>query len=131
MCLELMFPYIPYLLTYPSGSCLNLDMNGRGVACIKMSHDSEGMNLINVALDTTRVLYYLPLFSRWHLASAAAASQTHPQHVSARPRPSETRNMTNADCLALMMGDDPPQEIEDLFYRFLTSLKFLSAGWVS
>ena len=39
--------------------------------------------------------------------------------------------MTNADCLALMMGDDPPQEIEDLFYRFLTSLKFLSAGWVS
>ena len=27
-------------------------MNGRGVACIKMSHDSEGMNVINVALDT-------------------------------------------------------------------------------
>ena len=27
----------------------------------------------------------------------------------------ETRNMTNADCLALLMGDDPgpPQEIEN------------------
>ena len=34
----------------------------------------------------------------------------------------ETRNMTNADCLALLMGDDPPQEIENLLYRFLTSL---------
>ena len=22
----------------------------------------------------------------------------------------ETRNMTNADCLALLMGDDPPQK---------------------
>ena len=33
-------------------ACLNLDMNGRGVACIKMSHDSEGMNVIHVALDT-------------------------------------------------------------------------------
>ena len=31
-------------------------------------------------------------------------------------------NMTNADCLALLMGDDPPQEIENLLYRFLTSL---------
>ena len=30
--------------------------------------------------------------------------------------------MTNADCLALLMGDDPPQEIENLLYRFLTSL---------
>ena len=31
--------------------------------------------------------------------------------------------MTNADCLALLMGDDPPQEIENsLYYRFLTSL---------
>ena len=30
--------------------------------------------------------------------------------------------MTNADCLALMMGDDPPQEIEDLFYRFDVSV---------
>ena len=32
---------------------------------------------------------------------------------------------TNAatDCLALLMGDDPPQEIENsLYYRFLTSL---------
>ena len=38
------------------------------------------------------------------------------------PEP-ETRNMTNADCLALLMGDDPPQEIENsLYYRFLTSL---------
>ena len=36
------------------------------------------------------------------------------------PEP-ETRNMTNADCLALLMGDDPPQEIENLLYRFLTS----------
>ena len=38
----------------------------------------------------------------------------------------ETRNMTNADCLALpvLMGDDPPQpeEIENLLYSFLTSL---------
>ena len=34
----------------------------------------------------------------------------------------ETRNMTNADCLALLMGDDPPQEIENLLYRFLSSL---------
>ena len=34
----------------------------------------------------------------------------------------ETRNTTNADCLALLMGDDPPQEIENLLYRFLTSL---------
>ena len=34
----------------------------------------------------------------------------------------ETRNMTNADCLALLMGDDPPQEIENLLYRFLASL---------
>ena len=34
----------------------------------------------------------------------------------------ETRNMTNADCLALLMGNDPPQEIENLLYRFLTSL---------
>ena len=34
----------------------------------------------------------------------------------------ETRNMTNADCLALLMGDDPPQEIENLLYRFLTSI---------
>ena len=34
----------------------------------------------------------------------------------------ETRNMTNADCLALLMGDDPPQEIENLLYRFFTSL---------
>ena len=34
----------------------------------------------------------------------------------------ETRNMTNADCLALLMGDDPPQEIENLLYRFLTTL---------
>jgi len=34
----------------------------------------------------------------------------------------ETHNMTNAGCLALLMGDDPPQEIENLFYRFLTSL---------
>ena len=35
-------------------ACLNLDINGRGVACIKMSHDSEGMHVINVAssLDT-------------------------------------------------------------------------------
>ena len=35
----------------------------------------------------------------------------------------EMRNMTNADCLALLMGDDPPQgqEIENLLYRFLTS----------
>jgi len=32
----------------------------------------------------------------------------------------ETRNMTNADCLALLMGDEPPQEIENLPYRFLT-----------
>ena len=31
----------------------------------------------------------------------------------------ETRSMTNADCLALLMGDDPPQEIENLLYRFL------------
>ena len=30
--------------------------------------------------------------------------------------------MTNADCLALLNGDDPPQEIENLLYRFLTSL---------
>ena len=30
--------------------------------------------------------------------------------------------MTNAGCLALLMGDDPPQEIENLLYRFLTSL---------
>ena len=30
----------------------------------------------------------------------------------------ETRNMTNADCLALLMGDEPPQEIENLPYRF-------------
>ena len=31
--------------------------------------------------------------------------------------------MTNADRLALLlMGDDPPQKIENLFYRFLTSL---------
>ena len=32
--------------------------------------------------------------------------------------------MTNADCLALLMGawHDPPQEIENLLYRFLTSL---------
>ena len=31
---------------------------------------------------------------------------------------------TNAatDCLALLMGDDPPQEIENSLYRFLTSL---------
>ena len=34
----------------------------------------------------------------------------------------ETRNMTNADCLALLMEDAPPQEIENLLYRFLTSL---------
>ena len=34
----------------------------------------------------------------------------------------ETRNMTNSDCLALLMGDDPPQKIENLLYRFLTSL---------
>ena len=34
----------------------------------------------------------------------------------------ETRNMTNADCLALLMGDEPPQEIENLLYRFLSSL---------
>ena len=34
----------------------------------------------------------------------------------------ETRNMTNADRLALLMGDDPPQEIENLLYRFLTSI---------
>ena len=27
-----------------------------------------------------------------------------------------------ADCLALLMGDDPPQEIENSLYRFLTSL---------
>ncbi len=33
----------------------------------------------------------------------------------------ETRNMTNAEFLALLMGDDPPQEIENLFYRFLTA----------
>ena len=33
-------------------ACLNLDISGRGVACIKMSHDSEGMHVINVALDT-------------------------------------------------------------------------------
>ena len=26
--------------------------------------------------------------------------------------------MTNADCLALLMGDEPPQEIENLPYRF-------------
>ena len=26
-------------------ACLNLDISGRGVACIKMSHDSEGMHL--------------------------------------------------------------------------------------
>ena len=31
--------------------------------------------------------------------------------------------VTNADRLALLLGDDPPQEIEnDLLYRFLTSL---------
>ena len=30
--------------------------------------------------------------------------------------------MSNAECLALLMGDDPPQEIENLLYRFLTSL---------
>ena len=30
--------------------------------------------------------------------------------------------MTNANYLALLMGDDPPQEIENLLYRFLTSL---------
>ena len=36
--------------------------------------------------------------------------------------------MTNADCLALLMGDDPPQEIEN-FHRFLRL--FLGAGWVS
>ena len=29
--------------------------------------------------------------------------------------------MTNADRLALLMGDDPPQKIENLLYRFLTS----------
>ncbi len=34
----------------------------------------------------------------------------------------ETRNTTNADYLALLMGDDPPQEIVNLPYRFLTSL---------
>ena len=30
--------------------------------------------------------------------------------------------MSNAECLALLMGDDPPQEIENLLVRFLTSL---------
>ena len=34
----------------------------------------------------------------------------------------ETRNVTNADRLALLLGDDPPQKIENLLYRFLTSL---------
>ena len=39
----------------------------------------------------------------------------------------ETRNMTNADCLALLMGDesdDPPQEIENLFYRSFLDVSF-------
>ena len=42
----------------------------------------------------------------------------------------ETRNMTvtNADRLALLLGDDPPQEIENLLYRFLTSLFRLRLG---
>ena len=37
------------------------------------------------------------------------------------PEP-ETRDMSNAGCLALLMGDNPPQENENLLYRFLTSL---------
>ena len=39
----------------------------------------------------------------------------------------ETRNMTNSDCLALLMGDesdDPPQEIENLFYRSFLDVSF-------
>ena len=34
--------------------------------------------------------------------------------------------MSNAECLVLLVGDDPPQdpeqEVENLLYRFLTSL---------
>ena len=39
--------------------------------------------------------------------------------------------MTNADCLALMMGDDLPHEIEDLFYRLDVSFVLAPAGYPS
>ena len=40
----------------------------------------------------------------------------------------ETRNTTNADCLALLMGDDPPQEIENLLYRLALPFLDVSTG---
>ena len=46
----------------------------------------------------------------------------------------ETRDMSNAECLALLMGDDPPpgqpEENENLLCRFLTSL-LAPAGYPS
>ena len=33
-------------------ACLNLNVNERGVACIKISRDSEGMYVLYAALDT-------------------------------------------------------------------------------
>ena len=59
-------------------ACLNLDMNGRGVACIKMSHDSEGMHVLNVALDTCceASVMNLDLFNKSFRDTGAVVSYT-------------------------------------------------------
>ena len=38
--------------------CLNLDMNGRGVACIKMSHDSEGRERQNKLMFLFFIIFF-------------------------------------------------------------------------
>ena len=59
-------------------ACLNLDSNGHGVACIKMSHDSEGMHVLNVALDTCceASVMNLDLFNKSFRDTGAVVSYT-------------------------------------------------------